>query len=382
MSPLLFVTFLNDFLSEEPCHYKFADDSAILIQGCNENDISQKLEQSCRVIEQWCRKWRMGVNGSKTELIVFNVERNIITAPSLNNEACAITKATKPLGLLIDDNLCYKDHAEKICNKAKRSWDNGSRILRCKWSLSIPTLIFLYTTIIVPQLLFASVIWFERNGSSVIRVQNHINKSIFRHSFTRIISICETLLGLPPLDIYNDAIEIKFAIKVKRANDLVSNTHSLFISNRSKAAALESKLSKFKKFLDDDTRTEYNKHEIDEFIEQSWIKRLKNTQNISLLQHPRNTQPQLNTCCPLTIGDPYVVNKICELVFGNSFAFAEYAWNMWKCASPMCICGKSEDNLYHYFFCCPRYNDIRSDFRSRSLDLFPPTRSASLRSCI
>ena len=72
-----------------------------------------------------------------------------------------------------------------------------------------------------------------------MRVQNHIIKSIFRHSFTRTISICETLLGLP-LDIYNDAIKIKFVIKVKRANDLVSNTHSLFISNRSKAAALES----------------------------------------------------------------------------------------------------------------------------------------------
>ena len=161
-----------------------------------------------------------------------------------------------------------------------------------------------------------------------MRVQNHIIKSIFRHSFTPIISICETLLGLPHLDIYNDAIEIKFVIKAKRANDLVSNTHSLYISNRSKAAALESKLSKFKKFLDDDTRTEYNKHEIE-----SWIKRWKNTQNKGLLQYLPNTQPQLNTCCPLTIGDPFVVNKICELVIGNSFAFAEYAWNMWKCAA-------------------------------------------------
>ena len=148
---------------------------------------------------------------------------------------------------------------------------------------------------------------------------------------------------------------------------MVSNTHSLFISNRSKAAAFESKLSKFKKFLDDNTRTEYIKHEIDEFIEHSWIKRWKNTQNKGLLHHLPNTRPQLNTCCPLTIGDPYVVNKICELVIGNSFAFAEYAWNMWKCESPMCKCGKSEDNLYHYFFCCPRYNEIRPVIQSLNL---------------
>ena len=48
-----------------------------------------------------------------------------------------------------------------------------------------------------------------------MRVQNHIIKSIFRQSFTPTISIRETLLGQPPLDIYNDAIEIKFVIKVK-----------------------------------------------------------------------------------------------------------------------------------------------------------------------
>ena len=42
LSPLLFVIFLNDFLNDEPCHYKFADDSAIMIQGINESDISEK----------------------------------------------------------------------------------------------------------------------------------------------------------------------------------------------------------------------------------------------------------------------------------------------------------------------------------------------------
>ena len=36
LSPLLFVIFLNDFLNDEPCHCKFVDDSAIMIQGINE----------------------------------------------------------------------------------------------------------------------------------------------------------------------------------------------------------------------------------------------------------------------------------------------------------------------------------------------------------
>ena len=50
LSQLLFVIFLNDFSSDEPCHYKFADDSAVLIQGINESYISKKIYMSCRGI--------------------------------------------------------------------------------------------------------------------------------------------------------------------------------------------------------------------------------------------------------------------------------------------------------------------------------------------
>ena len=68
---------------------------------------------------------------------------------SNNNEEFAITRVTKSLGLLIDDKLGYEEHAERVCNKAKRSWDKASRVLGCKWSLAIPALVLLYKTIIV-----------------------------------------------------------------------------------------------------------------------------------------------------------------------------------------------------------------------------------------
>ena len=177
LSPLLFVIFLNDFLNDEPCHYNFSDDSAIMIQGINESDISEKLEVFCRGIENWCNKLRKGVNGSKTELILLNLEKNI-SVPILNNEVCAITRVTKSLGLLIADKLSYNDHAERVCNKTKRSWDNASRLLGCKWSLAISALVLLYKTIFVPQLLYASAIWFEKNRNNVLRVQNHCIRTI------------------------------------------------------------------------------------------------------------------------------------------------------------------------------------------------------------
>ena len=340
----------------------------------------KKLEVTCRAIENWCNKCRMGVNGSETEPILLNLAKNI-SVPILNNGVCAITSVTKSLGLLIDDKLSYNDHVERVCNKAKRSWDNASRVLGCKWSLAISALVLLYKTIIVPQLLYASAIWFEKNINTALRVQNHCIRTIFRHSFSPTISTCETLLGIPPIDLYNDAIEVKFVIKVIKAKDLVSNTHALFRHNsRSKSAALESKLFEFRLFLGDETLTEYSKREIDQFIEHNWIRRWSSVQNKGLMQHLPNTQPQVNTCCPLITGDPYIANKICELVIGNSFAFAEYAWKMWKCESPLCMCGKSEDNLYHFFFCCPLYNELRPDVAT--LNLMTKTDCEQLRNYI
>ena len=60
LSPLLFIIYLNDFLDTEPCHFKFADDNAIILQGSDTDDLVSKLRHSCRNIENWCKQWTIG----------------------------------------------------------------------------------------------------------------------------------------------------------------------------------------------------------------------------------------------------------------------------------------------------------------------------------
>ena len=90
LSPLLIIIHLNDVLDTEQCHFNFADDSAILLKGSDTDDIVSKLRYSCRKIENWCKQWRIGVNGSKTELILMNVNESSFTAPTINNEQCVV----------------------------------------------------------------------------------------------------------------------------------------------------------------------------------------------------------------------------------------------------------------------------------------------------
>ena len=68
---------------------------------------------TCREIESWCRKWRMVVNGSKSELTLLNCEMSAINLPTINSDTCALVSSTKSIGLTIDDKLNYHEHLKK-----------------------------------------------------------------------------------------------------------------------------------------------------------------------------------------------------------------------------------------------------------------------------
>ena len=80
-------------------------------------------------------------------------------------------------------------------------------------------------TTILPLLLNASLIWFERNRCSMQGVQNNFIGTVFNLSYSPNIESCRVLLGGPPNDILSMSINIKFLIKVKFANDLLTAAH-------------------------------------------------------------------------------------------------------------------------------------------------------------
>ena len=81
---------------------------------------------SCAGVERWCSTWRMVVNGGKTEIIHFNCEANDIKALVLNGDPCQIKSITKSLGMVIDNQLTYRQHAEATVEKQN---ENGTPYL-------------------------------------------------------------------------------------------------------------------------------------------------------------------------------------------------------------------------------------------------------------
>ena len=104
------------------------------------------------------------------------------------------------------------------------------------------------------------------------RVHNHCIKTVFRKSFTPSVSTRETLLEVPSTELYNDAIEVKIVIKIIKAKELVSITHSLFRYDRSKSQHWKANSLILERSLATKL-IEYSKQEINHTVEHNWIKR-------------------------------------------------------------------------------------------------------------
>ena len=367
LSPLPFIFYLSDFLSEVDVKFKFADDSSAIISSCNTNTLHSDLQAICSNIEFWCKKWRMVVNGSKTELLLLNCLADNIEPILLNGEQCKTKQTTKSLGLTIDINLTYRENTSIASTKASISWRLLTSKCTNRWGLSIPTQVFLYKTIIRPQLLYAEQIWAQRNYASLQIVQNRIIRSIMKHSMSPKITAIEVLMGIPPIDIYCSSIDIKFLIKAVNNDDLVTATHVKTLTRPSSLSSIL--LSKLRRFERTHPSHCYTRDAINAFIRDNWNRRWNSPHNDNFLKNFITNLPQETIHSPLLDGNPLLANMISDLLIGSSRRLAENLWKLSCTPSPLCICGTSEQNSYHYFFCCPNYRNFRP-FHPNSLDLF------------
>ena len=228
--------------------------------------------------------------------------------------------------------------------------------------LAVPTLVLLYKTTILPSLFYAAPIWLEKNLKYVTAVQNNFIRTVFRHGFSPNIDSCQVLLGTPPLDLLSTAINVKFLLKLKLEDDLLHWAHDASSSfPDSVANLLESHVTRFGKFLRNHNCTRYKQQDVNHFINLLWNLRWKINDNRSFLKCYTRTPPTCNTISPLFNLQRYEAIKICEMLIGNSFSLADYAWKNWQTESPMCHCGKSEETTEHFFLAFGLYQNIRPE---------------------
>ena len=182
LSPLLYIISVNDLPTGEASgasQYQFADDIAICASANNEVNAVSKLQRAVNDIEGWCRKWRMKLNGDKSNLVILSRKRNKsdenLCILLFNDVVRPVTEA-KFLGVEIDDTLRFKGHIQALALKAERRL-NMLKILA--WGGTEPkTLIKLYKVYIRSIFEYGSISFLHCPDSTLNMLQKIQNKAI------------------------------------------------------------------------------------------------------------------------------------------------------------------------------------------------------------
>ena len=134
LSPLIYIIAVNDLPTGENhnvSQFQFADDIAVRATERTGLKAVSRLQKAVNDIEVWCRKWRMKLNGDKSNLVIISRKRlkedENLCILLFNDVVRPVSKA-KFLGLEIDESLSFKGHIQE-CNEKAQKRLNILRIL-------------------------------------------------------------------------------------------------------------------------------------------------------------------------------------------------------------------------------------------------------------
>ncbi len=161
----------------------YADDIALITE--NENDLQSMLDK----LNEWCVKWRMKVNETKTNIIHFRNKRCAKTAENfkLGAKTLDIVSNYKYLGIMLNEYLDYTVCAETLSGAAGRALGAVIGKTRHLKELGFKCYEKLYRTGICPVLEYGSEIW----GYKIYKCSESIQERAIRyflglHRFTPI----------------------------------------------------------------------------------------------------------------------------------------------------------------------------------------------------
>ena len=161
LSPLIYLIYVNDFPEgiKEFCNTsQFADDTALYSMAYSHGYAIKKLQKGLDLLEGWCRRWRVKLNASKSNLVIFSRLRETVTENykiALFNDTIEPTTSARFLGVEFDEKLNFTKHTEDILGRANKRL-NVLRVI-CRAGVDKNVAMRLYKTYILPLIEYGSI---------------------------------------------------------------------------------------------------------------------------------------------------------------------------------------------------------------------------------
>ena len=165
--------------SKSPTWKQFADDTALWSSAYTESFALYKLQKSLNLLEGWCRRWRVKLNGDKSKLVLIARTREKSGenhALHLFNDVIRPVPCAKFLGVEIDKNLSFKNHVDSICKRANTRL-NVLKVLS-RSGTDAATLMRIYKIYVRPIIEYGSIAFLAAPKSQLSRLQSIENDAI------------------------------------------------------------------------------------------------------------------------------------------------------------------------------------------------------------
>lgn len=175
LSPILYNIFTSDIkLPPNTCEIAlFADDTAFYYSHKNPSKIISHLNNACNYLTDYCSKWKIKLNASKTQATFFTRRKCQRFLPTdqvkILNSSIPWKSELKYLGVSLDKTLTFQQHTKIAAEKALKYMGILYPLLNRKSKLNRFNKITLYKIVIQSILLYACPVW----GSCA---RTHINK--------------------------------------------------------------------------------------------------------------------------------------------------------------------------------------------------------------
>ena len=234
LGPLLFLMFINDLpLYTDSVNTDFyADDTTLYISGETLEIIERNLQVALDCLAKWCKCNGMVINTTKTKVMLMTTHQkrasliNGQLSLQLNDNELNMITNDKVLGIIIDHNLTWSQHVDKVCKKVTT---NLWLLARINEFLTIPHRIQFYKSYVQPHIDYCNTVWggtSQINLDRIFRLQKRACKIILDYNVENVL---ESMEELKILSIYDRLYlrRAKFMYKVSK-NDCPPYINELF----------------------------------------------------------------------------------------------------------------------------------------------------------
>ena len=228
LGPLLFLIYINDIgnnISQGSKLRLFADDCLLYRVISSAKDVSI-LQKDLTSLVEWADLWQMSFNAKKCFSInVTNKRKQTQSDYNIKSSALESVEHQPYLGVEIDKSLSFNEHIKNVAAKANKTLGFLRRNLaKCSEDVKSRA----YTTLVRPQLEYASASWDPATQTNILeleKIQRRAVRFVFNIYDRGVTSITEKRkeLGWPTLEyrrkakrltLFHKAVHGKVAINI------------------------------------------------------------------------------------------------------------------------------------------------------------------------